>query len=80
MGGEEKINDYCHNLAIEGGKLLAKILGTRVMDPDGEQTLNMVRFHKDHPRENVTDACLGECLVTCPGQCPGELESSQQSR
>ncbi|KAF7431200.1 hypothetical protein PC9H_006921 [Pleurotus ostreatus] len=42
LGGEEKINDYCHGLAIAGGKRLAKVLGTRVMDPDGSLTLNMV--------------------------------------
>lgn len=42
MGGEEKINEYCHSLAIKGGQALAKVLGTNVMDPDGELTLNMV--------------------------------------
>ncbi len=43
LGGEEKINEYCHKLAIAGGKRLAEVLGTRVMDPDGSLTLNMVR-------------------------------------
>ena len=42
MGGEEKINEYCHSLAIKGGQALAKVLGTSVMDPDGELTVNMV--------------------------------------
>ncbi|KDQ26340.1 hypothetical protein PLEOSDRAFT_1065763 [Pleurotus ostreatus PC15] len=42
LGGEEKINRYCHGLAIAGGKRLAEMLGTRVMDPDGSLTLNMV--------------------------------------
>ncbi|KAL4261012.1 Pyridoxal phosphate-dependent transferase [Pleurotus pulmonarius] len=42
LGGEEKINEYCHKLAIDGGKRLAEVLGTRVMDPDGSLTLNMV--------------------------------------
>ncbi|KAL0954146.1 hypothetical protein HGRIS_005283 [Hohenbuehelia grisea] len=42
LGGEEKINEYCHRLAIEGGQLLANILGTSVMDPDGSFTANMV--------------------------------------
>jgi len=42
MGGEKKINDYCHDLALKGGQILAKILGTYVMDPDGDLTLNMV--------------------------------------
>ncbi|KAI5119002.1 hypothetical protein M0805_004412 [Coniferiporia weirii] len=42
LGGEEKINDYCHNLALTGGRRLAEILGTRVMDENGEFTANMV--------------------------------------
>jgi len=42
LGGEHKINAYCHNLAIEGGKRLAEMWGTRLMDPTGEFTLNMV--------------------------------------
>lgn len=42
LGGEEKINEYCHDLAIKGGQRLAELLGTDLMDPTGEQTLNMV--------------------------------------
>jgi len=42
MGGEEKINAYCHNLAVQGGRILAKTLGTHVMDAEGAITLNMV--------------------------------------
>ncbi|KDR81048.1 hypothetical protein GALMADRAFT_241675 [Galerina marginata CBS 339.88] len=42
MGGEEKINAYCHDLAIKGGQVLAKVLGTQVIDPEGDLTLNMV--------------------------------------
>ncbi|KAF4610713.1 hypothetical protein D9613_007297 [Agrocybe pediades] len=49
MGGERKINEYCHKLALEGGQLLAKVLGTRVMDPDGELTLNMVNVELPIP-------------------------------
>ena len=43
LGGEEKISAYYHDLAINGGKRLAELFGTRVMDPDGKFTLNMVR-------------------------------------
>lgn len=43
IGGEAKIFDYCHNLALEGGRRMAEIFGTQVMDPNGEFTLNMVR-------------------------------------
>ncbi|TFK49642.1 PLP-dependent transferase [Heliocybe sulcata] len=43
IGGEHKINEYCHQLALSGGKRLAEILGTSVMDNEkGELTANMV--------------------------------------
>lgn len=42
LGGEQKINDYCHSLALSGGKLLSEFLGTPLLDPTGEFTLNMV--------------------------------------
>ncbi|KDR68934.1 hypothetical protein GALMADRAFT_77978 [Galerina marginata CBS 339.88] len=46
LGGEKKINDYCHALAVEGGRLVAKKLGTAVMDPTdlGELTANMTNI------------------------------------
>ncbi|KAF5379469.1 hypothetical protein D9615_006556 [Tricholomella constricta] len=49
LGGEHKINAYCHDLALKGGKRLAEILGTRVMDPDGELTLNMANVELPFP-------------------------------
>jgi len=42
LGGEHKINAYCHDLALKGGNLVAEMWGTRLMDPIGEFTLNMV--------------------------------------
>ncbi|KAL5526804.1 hypothetical protein ACEPAF_8529 [Sanghuangporus sanghuang] len=42
IGGEYKINEYCHNLALIGGRRLAGILGTRLLDENGEFTANMV--------------------------------------
>jgi len=42
LGGEEKIYEYCHKLALEGGARLAEVMGTKVIDPDGEFTLTMV--------------------------------------
>jgi hypothetical protein len=44
LGGEVKINGYCRELAISGGKRLAEIFGTEGMDktPNHELTLNMV--------------------------------------
>lgn len=45
LGGEVKINAYCRDLAIRGGKRLAEIFGTEEMDetPLRELTLNMVQ-------------------------------------
>jgi len=42
LGGEQKINDYCRSLALSGGKLLSELLGTPLLDPTGEFTLNMI--------------------------------------
>jgi hypothetical protein len=41
LGGEKKINDYCRSLALSGGKRLSQLLGTPLLDPTGEFTLNM---------------------------------------
>ncbi|EDR07491.1 uncharacterized protein LACBIDRAFT_298401 [Laccaria bicolor S238N-H82] len=49
LGGEEKINAYCHDLAIKGGKRLAELFGTRVMDSDGKFTLNMANVELPFP-------------------------------
>jgi selenocysteine lyase/cysteine desulfurase len=49
LGGEHKINAYTHALALAGGKHLAERLGTSVMDPDGEFTLNMVNVELPMP-------------------------------
>ncbi|CAO3685583.1 unnamed protein product [Umbelopsis ramanniana] len=38
LGGEEKIQEYCGDLARRGGELVAKILGTEVLEND-EKTL-----------------------------------------
>ncbi|KAF8159186.1 lolT-1 [Crassisporium funariophilum] len=53
LGGEHKINSYCHELALKGGQRLAEILGTRVMDPNGELTLNMVNVELPIPASIV---------------------------
>ena len=71
-GGEEAINTYCRDLAREGGKRIAEIMGTRVMDesPDGVQTLNMVNVELplsgvpedkvDHAQDLLRDKLLLE--------------------
>ena len=42
-GGEDKIREYCFNLARDGGHLLAKILGTQVMQ-NAQDTLGQCCF------------------------------------
>lgn len=46
LGGEDKIRQYCHNLAIEAGEHVAKVLGTETMRnktvEEGELVANMV--------------------------------------
>ncbi|KXN90312.1 hypothetical protein AN958_04345 [Leucoagaricus sp. SymC.cos] len=49
IGGEAKISEYCHNLALEGGRRMAEIFGTRVIDPNGELTVNMVNVELPFP-------------------------------
>jgi len=44
LGGEHAINEHCHALALAGGKYLAELWGTALMDPSGESTLNMVNI------------------------------------
>lgn len=47
-GGETAITDYCKNLSREGGALVAKMLGTEVMD---------------NSRNSLTDCCLVNVLL-----------------
>ncbi|KAF8311718.1 PLP-dependent transferase [Clavulina sp. PMI_390] len=55
IGGEARIQEYCRTLALDGGRLMAKIWGTQVMDDmtledgetwaeDGELTTAMVNI------------------------------------
>lgn len=80
IGGEEAINTYCHDLAIAGGKKLAETMGTKVMDADGELTVNMVRRSSSSAFRNPPPciSCIfelpihsaGQCLDTIPASCP----------
>jgi hypothetical protein len=58
LGGEKKINDYCRSLALSGGKRLSQLLGTPLLDPTGEFTLNMTNvglpLAPDIPNNAVT--------------------------
>lgn len=42
IGGEAKIQEYSHRLAREGGKKVAEILGTEMLDKDDQFTASMV--------------------------------------
>lgn len=45
LGGERRLNEYCHNLAIQGGQAAAKVLGTSILETDSQElTANMVAF------------------------------------
>ncbi|KAI0326632.1 PLP-dependent transferase [Cubamyces sp. BRFM 1775] len=54
LGGEKAINDYCHKLALEGGRRLAEVMGTQVMDGTGELTLNMTNVALPLPAEKAS--------------------------
>jgi selenocysteine lyase/cysteine desulfurase len=49
-GGADKIRQYCHTLAREGGKKAAEILGTEVLKADGACMVN-VRLLLDVPED-----------------------------
>ncbi|KAJ2932368.1 hypothetical protein H1R20_g4686, partial [Candolleomyces eurysporus] len=42
LGGERAINSYCHDLALAGGRRMAEIFQTDLMDESGDFTLNMI--------------------------------------
>ncbi|KAF5343362.1 hypothetical protein D9757_015078 [Collybiopsis confluens] len=42
LGGEQRIVNYCHSLAVQGGRRLAEILGTEIMCSTGEDPLELV--------------------------------------
>ncbi|KAG8727151.1 hypothetical protein FRC12_022765, partial [Ceratobasidium sp. 428] len=43
IGGENKINEYCHSLAVRGGEILAGVLKTKVLESEkNELTAHMV--------------------------------------
>jgi len=64
IGGEERIMQYNHTLAVQGGRRLRKLWGTDIMEnPDGELTAAMVGHPipstariSAHPRS--TSLCL----------------------
>ncbi|KAI0250289.1 PLP-dependent transferase [Lactifluus subvellereus] len=63
LGGEQKINDYCHSLALSGGRLLSRLLGTPLLDPTGEFTLNMVNVRLPLVPSTPDNAITHETLM-----------------
>ncbi|KAI0001521.1 PLP-dependent transferase [Russula compacta] len=63
LGGEQKINDYCHSLALAGGKLLSRLLGTPLLDPTGEFTLNLANVGLPIASNTPDDAVTHELLL-----------------
>lgn len=56
IGGEEKIRQYTHDLAVKGGELVAKILGTRTMDIKGSNcTASMANVELPYRLENLSN-------------------------
>lgn len=55
LGGEKRIAQYCHDLAVAGGRKAAEIMGTDVVDTeDDELTANMVS-HLSNVERAVVD-------------------------
>lgn len=69
LGGEDVINDYCHRIALEGGRRLASILGTEIIDEAQgyEFTLNMVSYLPSCSLDTYrADSLVGECRYPVP--------------
>jgi len=65
--GEEAIMHYTHRLAVEGGQLMANILGTNVLTPHEQQVGSMVNVRlpiKDvhHPKIATPDYLIKHLL------------------
>lgn len=58
-GGEKRITEYCHQLALNGGRLAAHVLGTEYMhnaSGEGELVANMVSRALFRPRQVLANA------------------------
>ncbi|OBZ89186.1 hypothetical protein A0J61_02767 [Choanephora cucurbitarum] len=57
IGGEAAINAYCHDIAVKGGELVAKKLGTSVMENSTKTlTANMVNIELPHFKTSKSDS------------------------
>lgn len=56
LGGEEAIREYTHNIAVEGGALVAKMLGTQVLENSAKTlTTSMVSIELPPFNTSLTD-------------------------
>ncbi|ORY93466.1 pyridoxal phosphate-dependent transferase [Syncephalastrum racemosum] len=55
IGGEDAIQEYCHNLAVQGGALVAEFLGTSVLENE-ERTLTASMVNVELPLTNAAPA------------------------
>lgn len=53
IGGEERIQSYCHDLACKGGARMAEILGTELLDKDHLLTACMVNVRLPFTKEEA---------------------------
>lgn len=69
IGGESAISTYCHSLALAGGKRIAEVMGTSLMDTTetSEFTVNMVNvalpLSDDIPFNGETNVFFQEKLL-----------------
>lgn len=67
IGGEEKIMAYCNNMAKEGGRLVAKILGTETMEvSDESEKTELVAGMVCLSRRQSLSNCKNRSMYACP--------------
>ncbi|GAA5972826.1 hypothetical protein JCM21900_006910 [Sporobolomyces salmonicolor] len=67
LGGEERIYEWCHGLAVQGGEKVARMLGTRIM--------------RNGPDEGELVGCMVNVLLPLPSCTPvSKLSPSTISR
>jgi hypothetical protein len=65
IGGERKIQEYCHRIALQGGRKAAEILGTDLMDERDEFTASMVRL-ESFISHTKAEPIIGQYSSTLP--------------
>ncbi|KAI9255617.1 pyridoxal phosphate-dependent transferase [Phascolomyces articulosus] len=68
LGGEERIQKYCNDLARQGGELVAKTLGTEVLE-NCDKTLTVAMTNVRLPFENKQQLSDGEVIKRIIDKC-----------